>query len=166
VSQAEQRKSSLLSYVTSVQVPGIKRFVAADAFGPNNPAGIKFRLSNIFQWLFLGRFVRGVEPETIEIYRLEKRAWYLEIRANCPGDYLIELAHFYKLIEAQANGEKGLLLVDGQVNIAYVENDEEAPWTVCAAWNLLNCEWQVGACPIFSLGEWDRGSRVLSRKPA
>jgi hypothetical protein len=165
MSQAEQ-ESSLLSYVTSVQVSGIKRFVAADAFGPKNPAGINFWLDADFKRLFLSKVKENVEPATIAVHRLKRPLRNSNIIAELgPENEVIRLAHFYKLIKAQANGETGPLLVKERVNIACIESEIGDVRVVVASWNPFYRWWRIGTFSV-SWVEWSAGHQVLFRKPA
>ena len=124
-------KPELLSWVTSVQVAGAERFIAADAFGADNSAGIKFQLSLNFKRLFLGlclgKTEKNVGPATIAVHRLEKSSRNPDIMAELgPEKRVIKLAHFYELIKAQANGQEGPLLVNGCANIAYIEEKDKS----------------------------------------
>ncbi len=150
--------SKPLSYVTSVQVAGTKKFIAADAFGANNPAGIKFFLGDNFKKYFLGKIEENVESVTLNVYH--------EFMAELGAEKrVIKLAHFYELIKAQASGQEGPLLVNGYATIAYGINDENASlWPVNAFWRSFFREWCVGAFSVESPDGWPAGRRVLSRK--
>jgi hypothetical protein len=53
----------LLKLVTTVEADAVTRFVAADAFGPNNPDGIKFFLGGSFKCLYWTGKSRQCYPE-------------------------------------------------------------------------------------------------------
>lgn len=153
--------SKPLSYVTSVQVAGTKKFIAADAFGANNPAGIKFFLGNNFKKYFLGKIEENVESATLNIHH--------EFMAELGAEKrVIKLAHFYELIKTQASGQEGPLLVNGHANIiaSGIEDENGSLWPVNAFWrSLFFRAWFIGAFSVESTDEWPvAGYRLLSRK--
>ena len=46
-----------------------------------------------------------------------------------------KLGQFYMTLEAQGFGQEGLLLVNGYMNIAYILDENGAPWAVYAYWD-------------------------------
>lgn len=153
-----------LKLVCEVAVGGTKKFVAADAFGANNPAGIKFFLGDNFEKHLLGKIENDVEPATIVVHRLEKPSRDPDIMAELGEKQVIKLAHFYELIKAQASGQEGPLLVNGFANIAYIENEGGNLWTVRSHWHSFSREWFVDAYSVEFPDVWCVGRQVLSRK--
>lgn len=150
--------------VTEVAVVGTTKFVAADAFGPDNPNGIRFYLWENFKKHFLGKIEENVEQATIAVHRLEKSSRNPEIMAELDVEKrVIKLAHFYELIKAQAQGQEGSLLVNGYANIAYIEDDKRTLWAVRANWHPAHRGWDVRVPSVESPCEWDVGSQVLSQ---
>ena len=159
------KAAELLKLVREAAVGGTERFVAADAFRANNPAGIKFFLGDNFKKFFLGKTEENVESTTLNVHRLKKPSRDPEIMAELGAEKrVVKLAHFYELIKAQANGQKSLLLVDGCANVAYIEDENENLWAVNAYWGSFNREWSVYAGSVGDPDEWGAGIRVLSRK--
>jgi len=158
--------ASLLKQITTVAVSGAKKFVAADAFGPDNPDGIKLYLGDNFKKHFLGKIEEDVESTTIAIHRLEKSARDPEIMTELGANKkqrIIKLAHFYQLIKAQAQGQEGSLLVNGCANIAYIPDDEGTVWAVYADWYSGSRVWSVDAYSVEDPVEWSAGYQVLSQ---
>jgi hypothetical protein len=155
---------SVLRLITTVSVLGAKKFVAADAFGPNNPDGIKFFLGENFKKNFLGKIEKNVEPAEIAVHRLEEGRRNPEIMAELgPEKRVISLAHFYNLIKAQAQGQEGPLLVNDYANIACIEDDQGTIWAVGGDWRSCGHGWGVGACSAGGPIEWVAGCQVLSQ---
>lgn len=156
---------ALLKPIASVQVSGTQKFVAADAFGPNNPDGIKFYLWEKFRQHFLGKIENEVEPVDIAIHRLEKPARNPEIMAELGVEKrVIKLAHFYELVKAQSQGQEDPFLVNGYANIAYIEDENEILWAVHTRWRSFGRRWRVDADSVEDPRGWSAGYQVLSRK--
>ena len=160
--------SGLLRKLTEVAVSGSKRFVARDAFGENNSDGIKFYLWDGFKNRFLGKVEKDVEPAVIAIHRLEKVLRDSEIMTELGIDIktkkrVVNLAHFYEMIKAQAQGQEGPLLVNGYANVVYIEDENGSFWAVYAYWCVDYGGWDVDAYSVTSPNRWSQGDRVLSQ---
>jgi hypothetical protein len=165
--QLQGHKSRLLEYVTCVDIPAIERFVVADAFGPNNPAGINFLLDDDFKIFFFRKVEENVKPATIAVHRLKEPLYDSDIIAELGPEGVIRLAHFYELIKAQANGETGPLLNKEGTNIAYIESDDRDVQVVFAGWHPLYRGWVISTFSImWPIDKWSAGDLVLSYKPA
>ena len=75
----------------------------------------------------------------------------------------IKLGQFYQLIEAQGHGQEGPLLVNGYANIAYILDENGAPWAVRALWRPVFGDWIVDVVSVADLFEWSAGCQVLSQ---
>ena len=161
-------KAVELLLVTIVSVTGSEKFVATEAFGENNPDGIRFHIWDDFRNNFLGKIEEKVPAADIAVHRLEKSSRDPAIMAELDIDPkvkkgVIKLAHFYKLIKAQANGEDGPLLVNGYANIAYVEDKKGSFWAVDALWFGADREWSVNAYSVGNPLGWGDGRQVISQ---
>ncbi len=157
----------ILKFICEVRVNGTKKFVAADAFGENNPDGIKFYLWGNFKDNFLGKVEEDVKSATIAIHRLEKPSRDHGIMAELGIDIktkkgVIKLAHLYETIKAQAQGQEGSLLVNGS-NIAYIEDKNGKVWAVCAGWDSGGRFRCVSAGSVEGPVGWCGGGQVLSQ---
>ena len=160
--------SGLLRKFTEVMATGVQRFVARDAFGENNADGIKFYLWPNFVNNYLGKIEEDVKPATIVIHRLEKASRNDKIMAELGIDIktkkgVIKLAHFREMLKVQAQGQEGLLLVNGYANMAYIEDEKGKGWAVYAYWYSSYREWRVFADSVEDPCEWFQGDRVLSQ---
>ena len=75
----------------------------------------------------------------------------------------IKLGHLYQLIEEQGQGQEGPLLVNGYANIAYILDENGAPWAVRAYWDPRYGVWGVHVRSVAFLVEWCAGGLVLSQ---
>ncbi len=75
----------------------------------------------------------------------------------------IKLGQVYQLIEEQGHGQAGPLLVNGYANIAYILDENGAPWAVYAYWYPDCGDWDVNVYSVASLSEWRAGCQVLSQ---
>lgn len=158
-------KPKLLKFVTSAAMPAVEKFVAAQAFGEKNPAGIRFYLWDNFRTNFLGKTEENVPAVQIGFHTLTKGALDAPIRAELtPELEETSLAHLYELISKQAHGEDGPLLVNGYANIFYIKDVRGNLWAVRAGWGAGSRGWGVCAFSVTDPGEWDAGYRVVSRK--
>jgi len=153
----------LLTKLTEVMVGGTEKFVAAAAFGPDNPAGIKFYLWDGFKANFLGKVEENVGTAIIAVHQLEKPSLDAPIMAELGVEKrVIKLAHFYEMLKAQSQGQEGPLLVNGHANIAYTEDENSKVWAVRARWSSGDRDWVVDASSVERPRVWDAGSQVLS----
>lgn len=162
------KTTELLRKVAEVAVGGTKSFVASDAFGENNSDGIKFYLWPNFSNNFLGKVEEDVKPVTITIHRFEKASRDDRIMSELGIDIkskkgVIKLAHFREMIKAQSQGQEGPLLVNGYVNIAYIEDEKGTVWAVGSDWGSVGRGWGVYARSVGGPCEWSAGGRVLSQ---
>ena len=110
----EPSAPSLLTELATIDLPPVERFVAADAFGENNPDGIKFYLGDNFRQNFLGNVEENVPAATLATHRLNRNSLDGPIRqALGAANEETGLAHAYELIRRQPQGQAGDLPVDG-----------------------------------------------------
>ncbi len=137
---------ALLRQVGTVVVGGVERFVAKEHLAEANIGwtGIKF---NRF---FLNLVEENIEGTTLNIHRLEKASLDVSILAELGVRARISLAHFFELLKRQSKGEPGLLLTEGDANIAYVIGNDGNFWAVSAFWSRNWGNWglTVTACSI------------------
>lgn len=160
---ASQDLNKILAFVATVAVPAVTKFVAADAFGENNPAGIKFYLWPDFSRLFLGKTEENVPTANITIHTLVRSLLDAPIMDKLGERKIIKLTQFYALVKAQAHGEAGPLLTNGYANIAYIEDAEDNVWAVGAGWDRGRRGWSFGAGPVAGPRAWGAGRQVLSQ---
>ncbi len=155
----------ILKFVCSVSVPAVKKFVASEAFGDNNSAGIKFYIWDNFKTNFLGKVEEDVPATELNIHELTKNSLDAPIRAELGTEYEeTKLAHLYEMLKKQAHGEAGDLLVNGYANIFYIRDTNNNLWAVYAHWGAGFREWRVRAYSVTSPGGWGAGFQVISRK--
>lgn len=102
------------------------------------------------------------QPSDLKSWDLRKNATDTEIRAELPEN-LLELWQIAKLIEAQPNGEKGLLLTNGYANLFYVKGKGRQAFVVGVGWDADYGRWVVSAWGLGGHGVWHAGGRVFSR---
>ena len=72
-----------------------------------------------------------------------------------------KLGQFYMTLELQGLGQEGSLLVNGCANIAYILEENGAPWAVHAIWR--SGGWYVYVFSVASQYTWYAGYQVLSQ---
>ncbi|MBI2068865.1 MAG: hypothetical protein HYT67_02060 [Candidatus Yanofskybacteria bacterium] len=105
-----------------------RRFVASKSFTKSNPK-VKFgHIDEKVTKLFGSQDVPAAE---IAVHTLlaSKHDPEIMVALGPQSKRFIKLGQFYQPIEAQGHGQKGPLLVNGCVNIAYILDEENgAPW--------------------------------------
>jgi hypothetical protein len=143
-------RAKFLEPVCEIRVDGIEMFDAANAFGPDNPAGIKFWLKfagamdEIFLRGLFERVYENTQGSVIKVNRLVKDAGYSEIFEK--GKKCIRLAHLYKLIEAYFQILKWLLGSSCTIVALVKEEENEEPFLVFSELDLPSqiCKMVVG----------------------
>lgn len=124
-----------------------------------------FCVSNEFidRILSVAERVMEGQPSELKSWDIRKDATDTQIRSELPEDHLVELWQIAKLIEAQPNGEKGLLLTNGHANLFYVKGKGGQVFVVLVYWLAGHGEWGVDAWLLDEGVRWDAGRRVFSR---
>ncbi|KKS12679.1 MAG: hypothetical protein A2735_01595 [Candidatus Yanofskybacteria bacterium RIFCSPHIGHO2_01_FULL_41_21] len=158
--------AKLLKHVGDIVLGSIETFDASKKFTKANVKVKFYGFGTNFEKNFGTKVENNVGAETIAVYRLEESARDPEIMTELgPEKRTIKLAQFYGAIEAQGQGQKGLLRVDGYANIAYIEDMNRIVWAVCASWDAGD-GWDVDADSVVSPDAWSEGFQVLARKSA
>ena len=150
----EGRFKPLLKFVRSVSVPAVENFIAAEAFGDGNSAGLKFWMNDNFRNNFLGKAVSNVPAGELNIRELTEASLDAPIRKELtPELEETKLPHFYELLKARSGWF-----------VAYIKDDKGNLWAVYADWNVDDREWDVYADSVTDPRAWDAGRQVVSRK--
>jgi len=158
-----QKTYVYLHRLAEVIISGTKKFVASKAFGPKNPAGIKFYLGDSFRKNFFGKVEKNTPSIQLDIHKLIKASTDGPIMEELDGNKETTLAHFYELISRQPNGRPGSLLTNGHANIFYIRDVKGQLWAVYALWDSVSCGWGLGAGSVESLSPWFADVRVVSQ---
>jgi hypothetical protein len=152
-----------LAYVTTISLPGLDKFVAAEAFGEKNPAGIHFTLNELFRMHFLDDVEENVPPVMLVVNRLQKAALDAPIIKALGDRSEVALARVYQLLSKQPNGEDGPLLTDNNASMFYIRDSMKNLWVIDAYWLPPN-GWYVDASSVNYPVEWYGGDLVFSPK--
>ena len=159
-----ERTYSVLRRVQPEPTPPVATspFNANDTFF-NKKAGVKMvnHGSNFTGW-FTGK-VEEEAPEGLLIPLAFTRAAYdREIIADLGGEEkaAVTLTEIWRLMKAQANGEKGDLLTNGYANIFYVCDTSGVLRALYVFWGVGG--WRVIAYALDG-GQWHGGGQVFSR---
>lgn len=156
---SEAQAEGLLRHITTTSVSGANRFVADKE--SLKAANIGWT-SGHFERLFLPK-VEMAAFDTLAVSELTEASTDALILEELGDRAEISLTHFFRLLERQANGEGGLLLINGDVNIAYIRGVDGNLWAVNANWDDKHRYWFVFAGSVERSGKWLEGCRVLSR---
>jgi hypothetical protein len=136
------KPEQLLSRITTAQVIGSQRFVCDKA--ALKKANIGWTGSN-FDQHFLGMNEKNVDGANLAVHKLERNSLDSPIRTELGERERTAIAWMIQLIEAQKNGEKGVLLTNGCANIFYIVGKDGNVWAVDAYWDSCSHYWRVGA---------------------
>ena len=155
----------LLELVTTIPVPAVIRFAAADHFQHGEEVkGVKCYLWSNFLERFGNKVEENVDRCIIHVHKLLKNSRDLGIRAAIGEEYEeTKLAHLWHLLSLQPKGEAGTLLVNGWANIFYIRDAEDFLWAVGAHWLASSREWNLRASSVEYPGGWRAGYFVFSR---
>jgi len=143
----------LLEQFAITDVSGAEKFVVKNAFGPDNPAGIKFWLGYNFKKHFLGLVEENVPATELMINTLVKLSLDAPIIAELGNRVEIMLAHLYELISRQSNG----------AYLSYICGTDGNRWAVNADWYSTDREWSLDANSVENPPPWREGSQVVSQ---
>ncbi len=141
-----------------------RRFVTSECFTKSN-AKVKFghideRLLKLF-----GKIKEDVSAGEIAVHTLllDRHDPEIMVAMGPQSRRFVKLGQFYQLIEVQGHGQAGPLLVNGRANIAYILDENGAPWAVYAFWNPDYGGWYVFVYSVAGPYRWSAGDRVLSQ---
>jgi hypothetical protein len=158
-------KSSLLEFVTTVDVVGIDEFVARDKFREGKTVdGVKiYWIGGNFKINFDGKTEKDIAPAILHIHKLKKNSVDRPIRNNVGADNEeTALSQFWELLKKQGQGQAGALLVNGWANIFYIRDQNGTLWAVRAFW-YSGGGWYVEAASVTSPVKWSADRQVVSR---
>ena len=151
----------LLKLIGEVELSGVAKFVAADAFTKEN--GIAYMGEN-FRKFILSVVEQNISATTLTVSDLTEAAKDMRIATALEVDRKgeVALAHFFELLQRQKKpGDLGSLRTDGGTNAAYIIGVDGNTWAVYAG---LNSDgWRVNVYPLGDRSRWDAGNRFLSR---
>ncbi len=152
----------LLQKLGEVAFPGAMNFVAKEKFKLKKDGGICSYLGTNFTTWFLDKTETNVVLSTIGYGKLLQNAKDAIIIAFLGGETRAEtsLAEVFHLMSVQANGEAGVLLINGWANIFFVRDFSGVLRVVSVRW--LGCGWVVHAREVTDPGAWS-GGQVFSR---
>lgn len=164
-SQDDQTSSiGLTRLLGTVMVRGTQRFVAARNFRESTARDAPVKivwLGRNFRRHFLSKIEEHVRPAEIGIHRLSRSARDGAIIADIGERHETRLAHLWRLLMRQPNGERGPLATDAVPNVFYIRDAEGTLWAVDAVWS--GAGWEIGASAIDDPRPWGSGRQIMSR---
>jgi hypothetical protein len=154
----------LTRLIGTVAVQGTQRFVAAQNFRESTAreASVKIVwLGSNFRRHFLGKIEAQVRPAEIGVHRLRKSARDAAIIADIGERHETRLAHLWRLLTRQPNGERGPLATNTVPNVFYIRNAGGTLWAVDVLWS--GAGWEIGASAIDDPRPWRSGRQIMSR---
>ncbi len=114
-------------------------------------------------------FLKRVVPELratpgksirVAMFDLEERAYYADLKEEMPAAHTFNLdevcATIATLCSAQQNGQEGVLLVEGGINVFYTDT-----CAIVLTWCGEHLGWGVGAWEPSRSNFWTRGDRIF-----
>ena len=155
------RQGKILNFECNVRYAGGK-FVASESFTKSNPK-VKFGyIDECFIKLF-GNVKEDVPAGELAVNTLllPKHDPEIMVALGPQAKRFTKLGQFYMTLELQGLGQEGSLLVNGCANIAYILEENGAPWAVDADWH--SDGWHVYVFSVASQVTWYAGYQVLSQ---
>lgn len=153
--RAEMVIKSILELVSSeIKVSARDKFVIAENFKKGN-AGIYYLGDNFKNW-FGNKVEENIPAATLTSRRLTQDSVDVPIKAELGKGHETFLAWLFQMLEDQADGREGELLVNGYANLFYVGGR-----VVYAYW-IAGGGWDVGADEVSYPSAWDADDRVFS----
>jgi len=155
--------------ISTTTIPATtEKFIAKNNFivDTSENANVKISwLSGDFKDWFLLKVENPFPGSEIVARQLIKRSVDAPILKELGGNEKAEttLAEVYAMMQKQANGKSGALLINGWANIFYVKDISGTLRAVRVYW--FDDGWFVHAYSIELPHEWDAGHRVFSRNP-
>lgn len=165
--QAQDDQTSsigLTRLIGTVAVGGMQRFVAAQNFRESTARDAPVKivwLGRNFRRHFLRKIEEHVRPTEIGIHRLRRSARDGAIIADIGERHETRLAHLWRLLMRQPNGERGPLATNAVPNVFYIRDTGGALWAVDAVWS--GAGWEIGASAIDDPRPWGSGRQIMSR---
>ena len=157
------RRGNILVFERKVSVVAC-RLVVSDSFTKSNTK-VKFGYIDERLLKLFGKIKEDVPASELAVHTLlaDNHDPEIMVALGPQSCRYTKLGQFYQPIEAQGHGQAGPLLVNGRANIAYIIDENGAPWAVRARWVPGDGGWYVGVCSVASSGGWYAGGRVLSQ---
>ncbi|MDO8980064.1 MAG: hypothetical protein Q7V17_12620 [Afipia sp.] len=153
-----------LDPATTAALAGAKKFQAGEHFKENAASSANVRIV----WLgatFMRRFAIKIEDASgetaLQSHTLLRPSLDRHIIDDLDDGHETRLVDLWCLLNIQANGESGILLVDAVPNIFYVRDSAGVLGAVDAVWG--GAGWEIGASPINDARMWPVRARVMSR---
>lgn len=158
----QERTYKLLQLLTPPANNEPITFKADDTFfAKKTNVKVSYCGDNFVSW-FTGKVEENVEPAQLTPFKLTQNARDSDIIRELGGSENaaeVNLVDVWRLMERQPNGESGVLLTDGGVNIFYVRDKNNVLSSVYVVWR--GDGWSVFAV---ALGDWwNAGGVVFSR---
>ena len=156
-----QKRGVILRFERKAKISA-RPFVSSESFTKSNTK-VKFGyIDPLIEKLF-GKIREDVPAGEVAIHALLEDQHDPEIMVSLGPQSVryTKLGQLYQLLEAQGEGQEGPLLVNGYANVAYVIDENGAPWAVGAYW--YGDGWFVCVCSVARRGRWLAGSRILSQ---
>ena len=155
-------KPVLLEPVSSSNVPAIKEFVAKEHFKLGESAGVKISyLGDNFNDHFLKKREENITEVMLKSFKLTQASLSPPIITALGDNHETYLAQLWELLKLQPQGETGILLTNGYVNIFYIRDADGILWAVYVNW--FGGGWHVRADSVEDPYWWRAGSQVFGR---
>jgi hypothetical protein len=157
-------RDNILALIGGASIEVEPTFVAKEKFKTRKtPDGVKlYYVGDTFSEHFLGQTENGLASTALKFHTLTKDSLDAPIIAELGEAHETKLAHLWKLLVNQGQGQEGPLLTNGYANIFYVRGKDDVLWAVDASW-FDGIGWGVEADSVGRPDGWSDGRRVVSR---
>src|SRR3989344_5706967 len=153
---------TLLEPVNAANVAGTKEFLAKEHFKLGESAGVKISyLGDNFNDHFLKKREENITEVMLKSFKLTQASLSPPIITALGDNHETYLAQLWELLKLQPQGETGILLTNGYVNIFYIRDADGILWAVCVRW--FGDGWCVYAGSVEDPYWWRAGDQVFGR---
>ena len=163
VERNPQAPQPILDFVQNISMAK-RKFVAIESFTKSNTR-VKFGYIDERILKLFGSIQEDTPTGALAVHRILCASHDPDIMVAMgpQSRRFTKLGQFYQALEVQGQGQAGPLLVNGYANIAYVLDENGAPWAVSAYWGAGSGGWRVSVGSVASRLEWLADDQALSQ---
>ena len=163
VERNPQTPQPILDFIGNIPMTA-RRFVAKESFTKTNTM-VKFGYIDEHLPKLFGSIQEDTPAGALAVHRILRISHDPDIMVAMgpQARRFTRLGQFYQALEAQGHGQAGQLLVNGYANIAYIIDENGAPWAFYAFWIAVNGGWDVRVHSVAERNMWFADFQVLSQ---
>ena len=163
VERNPQTPQPILDFIGNIPMTA-RRFVAKESFTKTNTM-VKFGYIDEHLPKLFGSIQEDTPAGALAVHRILRTSHDPDIMVAMgpQARRFTRLGQFYQALEAQGQGQAGLLLVNGYAKVAYILDEDGAPWAVSARWDVAYGGWCVSVYSVAGQSVWVADNQALSQ---